>query len=1160
MIRKFIISKRIFILLIIYLFTLPTQTIHADIIDATRHELKGNVEEVKQSIKSLQNTLNDLKSDLTNPQEGLKNVLSKYEELIGGFDIENLKKTDSESLKSKIEAIKTELKEGSILEGVGDEYKQKIENLNNDIERVIRSVKNIISINYTTPVGLRGGYGQTGLEISIDTLKYTREENGDGTVQMTVHADFQLPFSIAEDGANTKIGFIGENIHLVGDGSSKIMLDTKNTTGNFSIAKEIVYFPILDGKAQIGIKKDSYIEIDCNGFKGILLDGEFVFSSDVIYPANKNVSIGDKSTIPTKIDPNGATSDNSVNGDDNNTDEVTASESSNEENSSEAQPNKKSQTPNADSVMIAEFRLETSDLENIVIETGFKKPFKVKCTGDITYEVQGLVADFSTVSNAENFQFPKGYKMPFKNDDATYWTGFALKTLEVNVGDEIPFIDTLRAYNMLIDETGVSGWFGASFGDGKGELKTGVIDTKINSVEVAIANGKVVGGGIAGNLDVIALKDKEGKSLNLNIDGSIYSDSNDNLCYSIGVENLSAHTYRLPLLETSDVTLGAGTSITYEKQLTPDSTYKKGFFFNLNGSIDLACSFLKVEGLGFQDLKLSTCEPNFGGGKFALNSAKSLNLGALEIELLNVSAGFDTTNSKRTASFGAEVNVKLIGDGKGVSCGGKFSCSTDVDNGWKPNKLHVDAINVDADFSAFHLKGGVERYDVEGEITISEEHKFGRGFSGELQISMDALNIDVGASAMFGKTKYMLSSNNESAYRYWYVYANVGVPPGTIIFPPAVMLNSVSLALYSRMQYSVNQTTKEVTRDYFPSPKIGFGFQGGIKVYAAQESLVGAEVKLGMDFSSGGGVKNINLEGGIYMLGDNQDNSIVNGTVYSYYDFEKEILKLNADVEAKLACIQGHAKIELYSDPKIWYFNMGSLTDPTQELKFAKIAKAKAYFMMGHNIPASLPPLDSRITELFNVTQSSASGHQEDFVTGKGFAFGAAVSVECGFDKFIYAGVNMLGGVDVMVAKRPGQNCENSAYRGYGRAYVWLDLGAGVKPRKKKFEFLEMSAAAEVNAEFPKPLYLYGQVGFRYSVLGGLFSGNANAKFEAGSTCNWENIEPFNESNDGTYDFSQHRNSLETNMTDGENFEQIYNQAMENVDPKLLEEDEGEGE
>ena len=31
-------------------------------------------------------------------------------------------------------------------------------------------------------------------------------------------------------------------------------------------------------------------------------------------------------------------------------------------------------------------------------------------------------------------------------------------------------------------------------------------------------------------------------------------------------------------------------------------------------------------------------------------------------------------------------------------------------------------------------------------------------------------------------------------------------------------------------------------------------------------------------------------------------------------------------------------------------------------------------------------------------------------------------------------------------------------------------------------------------------------------------------------------------------------------MTDGENFEQIYNQAMENVDPKLLEEDEGEGE
>ena len=65
-------------------------------------------------------------------------------------------------------------------------------------------------------------------------------------------------YKMIEEG--DKIGFIGENIHLVGDGSSKIMLDTKNTTGNFSIAKEIVYFPILDGKAQIGIKKDSYIK------------------------------------------------------------------------------------------------------------------------------------------------------------------------------------------------------------------------------------------------------------------------------------------------------------------------------------------------------------------------------------------------------------------------------------------------------------------------------------------------------------------------------------------------------------------------------------------------------------------------------------------------------------------------------------------------------------------------------------------------------------------------------------------------------------------------------------------------------------------------------------------------------------------------------------
>ncbi|MEE1260280.1 MAG: hypothetical protein U0K66_08860 [Paludibacteraceae bacterium] len=1106
--------------LIICVFSFSTQSAKADITDATKELFNQNVNNIKGSIQELKNDLAGLKKDLTNADSQVKEILKKYENLVGGFNVENLKNTDTDNLQDRIDKIKTELKNGDILKSVGNEYKAKFEKFQKDVEEAIYSVKSIISINYTTPVGMRGGYGQTGLEITIDTLKYTRTDDQNGAVQMDVRADFQLPFSIAEGETNTKIGFVGEDVPLKGDEPARIKLDTKNTTGNFAGTQDIVYFPILNGKARIGVHKDSYVEFDCNGFRGLKLKGEFVFNSDIIYPAEKPAEKTD--------------------------DEAETKPEANAESDSEAKTETKS---TGDTVMTAQFDIYISDLEDIIIETGFKTPFKVKCTGDIVYEVHGLVADFSTLKNASDFQFPKGYKSPFKGSDDEYWTGFALKMLKVSVGDEIPFIDTLSAYNMLIDETGVSGWFGATFGDDKGKLETGVIDAKINKIEVAIANGKVIGGGLDGILDVVALKDKEKQTLKLNINGSVYSDPKNNFCYSIAVKNELDHTYELPLLQKSEVTLGAGTSISYEKQMdiksngtTKDTTYRRGFFFNLNGSISLEASFVKVDGLSFQDLQLSSCAPYFGGGKFALNSAKSLNLGALDIELLNVYAGFynpdkdkeENKDAHRTASLGAEVNVKLIGDGKGVSCGGKFTCTTDVDDKWKPKELQVEKISVEADFSAFYLKGAIEKFDEE----ITPKNKFGRGFKGELEIRMDALNIDVQADAQFGKSKYKLS-DNDKPFRYWYVYANVGLPPGTIIFPPAVMLNSVSLALYSRMNYTVNQTTKEITRDYFPDPSRSFGFQGGLKVCVAQEGLVGAEMKLGMDFGSEGGVKNINLEGGIYMLAESQDKSIINGTVRCFYDFEEEIFKFNAKVAAKLACIKGGADIEMYSDPKKWYFNLGTIYKAEENLNFAGIAKAKAYFMLGHGIPASLPPLDSRITQLFDVTQSTASGHQEECETGNGFAFGAAVSVGCGFNKFIYAGVSLLGGIDVLIVRRPGYNCENSPYRGYGRAYVWLDLGAGVKPRKKKFEFLEISAAAEVDAEFPKPLYLHGKIAFRYSVLGGLFSGHANTKFEAGNSCQW-GPNGQRTTSDGEFDFSIYREpSLDMDIKDGENFEKL---------------------
>lgn len=1058
----------------ILLFSLTgVENAMADMIETTETQIKQNVNNVKNDIKNLQNKLND------------------FAKQAGGM-------AQSEVIKPLIDDLKGELKKalkdpknynGKNLEKIVSDLEEKgkdistVKEITADVRKTINDIKNIATVIFTAPVGLSGGYGQTGLKIEMDPLTYKRKGAKEGSTSIKAKAEFQLPFSISGDGGNTKIGFLGD-INLIGENnSSKLFAYVENS--NQVSSGEMTYYPILEGKAELGVHKESYIEVDCNGFKRMRLKGEFRFKSSVLYNADP-----DKQIITKE-----------------------------------------------DSMVTAEFDINISDLEDILIETSFKTPFKIHCTGDIVYKVTGVIADLSTVKNAENFQFPRGYRNPFKGSDEAYWTGFALKALEVNVEKELPFVKTLNAYNMLIDETGISGWFGAGFKDQK-LFDTPAIGVNIDTLAVGIASNKVVGGTIGGALTLKMLKDKknpnqEDNELILDVNGTLYSDNNDNLCYSFDAK-INKGEYDLPFLQKSGTVISIleGTSVSYQKENNPkykpddenckEDPYRRGFHFVINGNLSMNYSFLQVENLQFQNLKFSTCEPYFGGGTFALNSAKSMNLGGLEIALNKVSVGLgvdeDEVTKKKTtsASIGADVTLRLIGDGKGVSVGTAFQCGAykKENEKWQIGGFSVDKIMIDVDFSAFHLAGMIQQYGVEAK---DQNTLFGKGFIGSINLKLDMLNIDVTATAQFGKTRftatkfYDASKNDFTAghngivdsgkeYKYWYVFAGVNGLKGVVIFPPSVMLEGVSLGLFSHMSYTMNQTTKEISRNYYPDASKKFGIQGGVKFFMAQESLIGAQVKLGLMINDHGGVSEVTLDGGIYMLGDNVEKAFVKGTVNTKYDFEKSIFTCHGNAEMGVSYLKGTFKLDILSAPKNWHFYVGTNSSPVG-LKFVDIIKTKSYFMLGHGVPTTLAPLDPRITELFGVTQSTASGKTAEMESGKGFAFGASICVDCGFKGFVYAGATLLGGLDVLVIRNQTGNCENTKYRGSGRAYVYLDLGAGVKPRKKKFEFIDFVGSSKLYAEFPKPLYIEGDVAFKYSVLGGLFKGTVRTHFDAGKTC-----------------------------------------------------------
>ena len=89
-----------------------------------------------------------------------------------------------------------------------------------------------------------------------------------------------------------------------------------------------------------------------------------------------------------------------------------------------------------------------------------------------------------------------------------------------------------------------------------------------------------------------------------------------------------------------------------------------------------------------------------------------------------------------------------------------------------------------------------------------------------------------------------------------------------------------------------------------------------------------------------------------------------------------------------------------------------------------------------------------------------------------------------------------------------------------------------------------------LEAEFPDPYFIVGRVDFRYSVLGGLFSGDAHAKFDIGKHCG-----PNGELIDGegfTFDKSFEKKKLKDAMKDlldsGELEEDEKSELQEDID------------
>ena len=563
--------------------------------------------------------------------------------------------------------------------------------------------------HYTAPVRLIAGVGESGLTISIDSLRATRTTNAgvsEGSIVFDAFAEFQLPLSMFGDIPVTKIRFEGDSLPLAGTNVvSKLKVQV--TPG-----KSECRIPMYDDKVDMVIDKNSYVAISCNGFEEMGLSGYFEFKEHFIYAVNGGS-------------------------------------------------------------VKADFNLVFRDVEDMLFAVNFQSPFKLNGTGNFIFDVKDAVVDMSTVRNADGFRFPSGYSSSFPVEDESCWTGFSLKSLEVEFPSDLSFghIEKLSVQNMLIDEYGLSGWFAVGL-TGVGTENNMYIDFSLDSIAVGIVRNRLSEGFLAGSLDIKPLKDENTKeSLNLSLNGRFYYEDNK-IQYDFGATLEADKTYNLPFVKDyGKITLARGCSIGFENDGSGTEVV-----VTLNGKLSFQSKEINIADLRFQDLIISTRSPYFGGGVFALNSSMGFDLCGLKIAITKFEAGYNA--NAKVAWFGAGAKLEIISDGPGASVEAGFVLQSDVQNNWAIIGLHIDTIQVKIDFSAFGMEGWIVHH--------KEDPIYGNGFEGELKMRIKPLRMsDLTAACRFGRTLDSYDKGGrQGSFRYW--YAKLESPLSVPLFPPTV--------------------------------------------------------------------------------------------------------------------------------------------------------------------------------------------------------------------------------------------------------------------------------------------------------------------------------------------------------------------------------------
>ncbi|MBF4463905.1 hypothetical protein [Flavobacterium sp. LC2016-12] len=631
------------------------------------------------------------------------------------------------------------------------------------------------------------------------------------------------------------------------------------------------------------IENKTYVTIDCNGFKELVISADVQFSKKIIVPVDDNNVIIKDASVVGKIST------------------------------------------------------KATNWNDILVDLSIPK-FQITNFSGLCFQVKDAKIDLSDIRNSEKIVWPSNYQKDYLiPGNETLWRGFYAKSVEITLPEEFKIKTgqrrvTFAATDLLIDGMGVSGIFSAKDILDIKSGSAGGWSFSVKNINLGFKANSLVSGGFGGSvilpLTNTGAKCRDGSIVELDYNAIINpvdheyllkADIAKNLCFSVfkATANIEKGSYielkvkegkflpkallngnltiKTAILEKSEAVDGTeikrilnesfdpddiANGIRYRTETTSaDGKVQKGAIDKDGNEVPLdpitgkaipqpkketiaekgetatekttaeadeTKKIILFEGIVFQNLQLQTVTPilktdyfgykdNYGdevGSSKVANFPITIHEIALIADDNSAALRLDLSINLMKNQFGGRTKFDLVG---------KFNENDGIQK-WKFDYVKFARIDLNADLGGAKFAGSI--------IIMDDDPVYGKGFKGNLKAEFKG-GIKVEANAIFGK---------KDNFRYWYVDAmadNLNIPCSAF-----VIKGFGGGAYYNMKKAGFSSSFTASGAEYVPDEPSSLGIKAMIQfANAARPEAFWGGAGFEIAFNDNGGINRISIYG-----------------------------------------------------------------------------------------------------------------------------------------------------------------------------------------------------------------------------------------------------------------------------------------------------------